>query len=88
MRAGRAPRIAGEGDEVSALNLLIGSDVQPGEVAVERLGVVPVVDDESHAELGLAPGEDHGSRRGGFDLRADRSADVDAAVEFRRLRPR
>src|SRR4030095_10724821 len=87
VRAGRAPGIAGECDDISALHFLVHGDVELGEVAVERLCLIAVLDDQRLAVFGIDAREDHGAGRGGLDGRAHPRADVEPAVELRVGRP-
>src|SRR3989304_100465 len=88
VRARSAPGVAGGRDDVPALHLLVYGHVEPGEVAVERLRLVAVLDDQHMAEFGIYARKDHGARRGGLDGRAHPRADVEPAVELRLGRPR
>src|SRR5215468_1249706 len=85
VRARGAASVAGMGDDLAALDLLLGGHVHAGQVTIERLDVVPVVDDQGDAVFGLGPREHHGTRGGRHDRGPPRCADVDPAVGFQRI---
>src|SRR4026209_906003 len=74
--------VAGQRDRVAPLHRLVHRDAQPGQVAVERLGVVAVLDDDGDAVLRVLTLDDRRPRGLCPLRRADGGPDVDAAVEL------
>ena len=73
----------------AALDALAGAHVHARQVAVERLQVAPVVDDDRRAVAArIAAGEQHHAGRAHAHRRAVRRADVEARVPARAAAPR
>src|SRR6185369_10248226 len=80
-----ATGIAGVGDHLTAFDLLLGGHVHAGQMTVQRLDIVAVIDDQADAVLGLRSREHHGARRRRHHRGPPRRADVHPAVGLERI---
>src|SRR5439155_19267086 len=80
MRTRGAARSADGADRLTATHRLALAHVERGEMAVERVDLAAVSDDDDAAVARVAPGEDHGAVAGPGHRRAVARRDVDAGV--------
>src|SRR5207248_9599258 len=77
-----AARRAKGGERLTAAHRLALAHVERGEMAVERVELAAVSDDDDAAVARVAPGEDHGAVAGRGHRRAVARRDVDAGMHL------